>query len=77
MPRLQENLSLTETMTVAQLIKLLKVHDPRARVVLHTASGPTWVPATYVAAKEATPDAQGYNPPRSTESPTIRTVLIA
>lgn len=64
-------------MTVAQLIQRLRVHDPKARVVLHTASGPTWITATYVAAKEATPDAQGYNPPRSTESLTIRTVLIA
>ena len=66
-------------MNVEELIRRLKTHDPRARVVIHSTTAPqsTWTNATYVAAKEATPFADGYNPHVEWSPKTVRTVLIA
>lgn len=66
-------------MNVEELIRRLKTHDPKARVVIHSTTAPqsTWTNATYVAAKEATPFADGYNPPADRNQTTVRTVLIA
>lgn len=63
-------------MTVAQLIKRLKVHDPKARVILPGDKG-TWASATYVALKPAVPSNGGYTPPETSNPNTINTVLIA